>query len=125
MDPEQVKRYTENDIIEIAPLAFMRGRTLNQAAIILDEGQNTTVAQMKMFLTRMGQSSKIIVTGDMTQVDLPPSTRSGLLDAVERLHGISHRAIVELGELDIVRHPLVQRVLAAYDGPHDREWMRS
>jgi phosphate starvation-inducible protein PhoH and related proteins len=125
MDPEQVKRYTENDIIEIAPLAFMRGRTLNQAAIILDEGQNTTVAQMKMFLTRMGQSSKIIVTGDMTQVDLPPSTRSGLLDAVERLHGISHLAIVELGELDIVRHPLVQRVLAAYDGPHDREWMRS
>lgn len=122
MDPEQVKRYIENDIIEIAPLAFMRGRTLNQAAIILDEGQNTTVAQMKMFLTRMGQSSKIIVTGDMTQVDLPPSTRSGLLDAVERLHGINHLAIVELGELDIVRHPLVQRVLAAYDGPHDREW---
>lgn len=124
MDPEQVKRYIENDIIEIAPLAFMRGRTLNQAAIILDEGQNTTVAQMKMFLTRMGQSSKIIVTGDMTQVDLPPSTRSGLLDAVERLHGIDHLAIVELGEQDIVRHPLVQRVLAAYDSPHGRPWMQ-
>ncbi|MBU6293722.1 MAG: PhoH family protein [Planctomycetes bacterium] len=120
MDPEQVKRYTESDVIEIAPLAFMRGRTLNQAAIILDEAQNTTVAQMKMFLTRMGQGSKIIVTGDMTQVDLPPSTRSGLQDAVERLGGIDSLAIVELGESDIVRHPLVQRVIAAYESPAGR-----
>lgn len=120
MDPEQVKRYTESDVIEIAPLAFMRGRTLNQAAIILDEAQNTTVAQMKMFLTRMGQGSKIIVTGDMTQVDLPPSTRSGLQDAVERLDGIESLAIVELGESDIVRHPLVQRVIAAYERPGGR-----
>jgi len=120
MDPEQVKRYTESDVIEIAPLAFMRGRTLNQAAIILDEAQNTTVAQMKMFLTRMGQGSKIIVTGDMTQVDLPPSTRSGLQDAVERLDGIESLAIVELGESDIVRHPLVQRVIAAYESPGGR-----
>lgn len=120
MDPEQVKRYTESDVIEIAPLAFMRGRTLNQAAIILDEAQNTTVAQMKMFLTRMGQGSKVIVTGDMTQVDLPPSTRSGLQDAVERLDGIESLAIVELGESDIVRHPLVQRVIAAYESPGGR-----
>ena len=120
MDAEQVKRYTESDVIEIAPLAFMRGRTLNQAAIILDEAQNTTVAQMKMFLTRMGQGSKIIVTGDMTQVDLPPSTRSGLQDAVERLDGIESLAIVELGESDIVRHPLVQRVIAAYESPGGR-----
>src|SRR5262249_36282100 len=79
MEPEQAKRYMENDIIEIAPLAFMRGRTLNQAVIILDEGQNTTVPQMQMFLTRMGHGSKIIVTGDVTQVDLPRPTRSGLV----------------------------------------------
>ena len=85
MEPEQVKRYMENDIIEIVPLAYMRGRTLNQAVIILDEGQNTTVPQMKMFLTRMGNGSKIIVTGDVTQVDLPKQTRSGLIDAVHRL----------------------------------------
>src|SRR5918996_759905 len=82
LEPEQVKRYMDNDIIEIVPLAFMRGRTLNNAVIILDEGQNTTVAQMKMFLTRMGQGSKIIVTGDVTQVDLPQGVRSGLIDAV-------------------------------------------
>src|SRR5947207_2297799 len=88
MAVEQVKRYMENDIIEIVPLAYMRGRTLNQAVIILDEGQNTTVAQMKMFLTRMGHGSKIIVTGDITQVDLPRETRSGLTDAVNRLKNL-------------------------------------
>ena len=87
MEPEQVKRYMENDIIEVCPLAFMRGRTLNAAAIILDEGQNTTIPQMKMFLTRMGTGSKIIVTGDVTQVDLPRQTRSGLIDAVQRPQG--------------------------------------
>src|SRR5207302_9055366 len=85
MEPEQVKRYMENDIIAIAPLAFMRGRTLNQAVIILDEGQNTTVPQMQMFLTRMGHGSKIIGTGDITQIDLPKPTRSGRVDAVRRL----------------------------------------
>src|SRR5207245_2429765 len=115
MDPDQVKRYMENDIIEIVPLAYMRGRTLNQAVIILDEGQNTTVAQMKMFLTRMGNGSKIIVTGDVTQTDLPKKTRSGLVDAVERLGDIDHIAVVYLDESDIVRHPLVQQVVRAYE----------
>lgn len=115
MEAEQVKRYIENDIIEIVPLAYMRGRTLNQAVIILDEGQNTTVAQMKMFLTRMGNGSKIIVTGDITQVDLPRQTRSGLNDAVSRLRDIPRIAIVYLGEADIVRNPLVQQILRAYE----------
>jgi len=115
MEPDQVKRYMENDIIEIVPLAYMRGRTLNQAVIILDEGQNTTVAQMKMFLTRMGNGSKIIVTGDVTQTDLPKKTRSGLVDAVERLCDIDHIAVVYLDESDIVRHPLVQQVVRAYE----------
>jgi phosphate starvation-inducible PhoH-like protein len=115
MEPEQVKRYMDNDIIEIVPLAYMRGRTLNQAVIILDEGQNTSIAQMKMFLTRMGNGSKIIVTGDVTQVDLPKQTRSGLADAVERLRDLEGIAIVHLDEQDIVRHPLVQRVVRAYE----------
>jgi len=115
MEPEQVKRYLENDVIEIAPLAYMRGRTLNQAVIILDEGQNTTVPQMKMFLTRMGHGSKIIVTGDITQVDLPRTTRSGLVDAAHRLRKIDQIGIVHLTEADIVRHPLVQRIVQAYD----------
>ena len=115
MEREQVKLYMENDIIEIVPLAYMRGRTLNQAVIILDEGQNTTIAQMKMFLTRMGHGSKIIVTGDITQIDLPKETRSGLIDAVQRLRNIEPIAIVQLGEGDIVRNPLVQLILRAYD----------
>jgi phosphate starvation-inducible PhoH-like protein len=115
MEPEQVRRYLENDIIEIAPLAYMRGRTLNAAVIILDEGQNTTVPQMKMFLTRMGHGSKIIVTGDVTQVDLPRTMRSGLSDAVHRLRGIERLGIVQLDESDIVRHPLVQRIVRAYE----------
>jgi phosphate starvation-inducible PhoH-like protein len=115
MEPDQVKRYMDNDIIEIVPLAFMRGRTLNNAAIILDEGQNTTVAQMKMFLTRMGNGSKIIVTGDLTQIDLPVHARSGLVDAVHRLRNVERIAIVYLDEHDIVRHPLVQKILQAYE----------
>jgi phosphate starvation-inducible PhoH-like protein len=121
MEPEQVKRYMENDIIEIVPLAFMRGRTLNQAVIILDEGQNTTVPQMKMFLTRMGNGSKIIVTGDVTQVDLPKQTRSGLTDAVHRLRDIERIAIVYLDEHDIVRNPLVQQILRAYEDERPRK----
>src|SRR5437588_1520612 len=120
MEPEQVKRYIENDIIEIVPLAFMRGRTLNQAVIILDEGQNTTIPQMKMFLTRMGNGSKIIVTGDVTQVDLPKQTRSGLTDAVQRLRDIDRIAIIYLNEQDIVRHPLVQQVVRAYEDEKPR-----
>ncbi len=115
LTPEQVNRYMENDIIEIVPLAYMRGRTLNQAVIILDEGQNTTVPQMKMFLTRMGNGSKIMVTGDITQVDLPRQMRSGLIDAVHRLRDIEHIAIIYLNESDIVRHPLVQKIVRAYE----------
>jgi len=121
MEPDQVKRYMDNDIIEIVPLAYMRGRTLNQAVIILDEGQNTTVAQMKMFLTRMGTGSKIIVTGDITQVDLPKQTRSGLTDAVQRLRDIDRIAIIYLDESDIVRHPLVQQVVRAYEDERPRK----
>jgi phosphate starvation-inducible PhoH-like protein len=121
MEPEQVKRYMESDIIEICPLAFMRGRTLNQAVIILDEGQNTTIPQMKMFLTRMGNGSKTIVTGDVTQVDLPKQTRSGLIDAVARLHDVDRIAVVHLGEADIVRNPLVQQILRAYEEERPRK----
>jgi phosphate starvation-inducible PhoH-like protein len=121
LEPEQVKRYLENDIIEIVPLAYMRGRTLNQALIILDEGQNTTIPQMKMFLTRMGNDSKIIVTGDVTQVDLPRQTRSGLLDAAHRLRAIERIAIIYLTEHDIVRHPLVQQIVRAYEEDRPRK----
>jgi phosphate starvation-inducible PhoH-like protein len=121
MEPEQVKRYMENDIIEIVPLAYMRGRTLNQAVIILDEGQNTTIPQMKMFLTRMGNGSKIIVTGDVTQVDLPKQTRSGLIDAMHRLRDIERIAIIFLDEHDIVRNPLVQQILRAYEDERPRK----
>lgn len=113
---EQVKRYMENDVIEIIPLAFMRGRTLNETFIILDEAQNSTISQMKMFLTRMGEGSKIVVTGDPTQSDLPGNMRSGLNDAVHRLGGIPGVAIVELSGQDIVRHRLVREIVRAYDG---------
>ena len=115
MDYEQVKRYTEQDLIEVAPLAYMRGRTLNEAFIILDEAQNTTVAQMKMFLTRMGAGSKIVVSGDPTQVDLPKGTSSGLNDALVRLKDIKGVAIVKLNKADIVRHRLVQDIVHAYE----------
>src|SRR5262249_12611105 len=121
MEPEQVKRYMENDIIEVCPLAYMRGRTLNSAAIILDEAQNITVPQMKMFLTRMGNGSKIIVTGDVTQVDLPPHTRSGLSDALARLKHVERIALVYLDETDIVRNPLVQQILRAYEEDRPRK----
>lgn len=115
VEAEQVKRYMANDIIEILPLAYMRGRTLNGACIILDEGQNATASQMKMFLTRMGHGSKIIVTGDMTQTDLPKTVKSGMADAVHRLKNIDGIAIVHLDQADIVRNPLVQRIVEAYD----------
>jgi phosphate starvation-inducible protein PhoH and related proteins len=121
MEAEQVKRYMENDIIEIVPLAYMRGRTLNRAVIILDEGQNTTIPQMKMFLTRMGEGSKIIVTGDITQVDLPKQTRSGLTDAIHRLRDIPQIGIVYLDENDIVRHALVQKIVRAYEEERPRK----
>ncbi len=117
MDYEQIRRYMGNDLIEIAPLAYMRGRTLNDAVIILDEGQNATVSQMKMFLTRMGQNARIVVTGDVTQVDLPADTVSGLADAVDRLRDIPGIGIVTLSRADIVRHPLVQAIVNAYETP--------
>jgi phosphate starvation-inducible PhoH-like protein len=119
MDYEQVKRLTDQDVIEMIPLAYMRGRTLNDAFIILDEAQNTTVAQMKMFLTRMGNNSKIVVSGDVTQIDLPPHTRSGLVDGLSRLRGIEGFAEVQLKRADIVRHPLVQRIVDAYEETND------
>lgn len=112
---DQVKRYMENDVIEIVPLAYMRGRTLNDTFIILDEAQNTTSTQMKMFLTRMGENSRIVVTGDPTQDDLPAHVRSGLLDATERLKGIPGVEAVELSGQDIVRHRLVRDIVRAYD----------
>lgn len=115
MDYDQIQQYMERDTIEVVPLAYMRGRTLNEAFIILDEAQNTTVAQMKMFLTRMGQNSKIVVAGDNTQVDLPPHTRSGLTDAMQRLKGIKGVAEMRLGKKDIVRHRLVQDIVRAYE----------
>ena len=115
MDFEQVKRFMVNDVIEVIPLAFMRGRTLNDSVIILDEAQNTTVSQMLMFLTRLGHESKMIVTGDASQVDLPDGTPSGLADAVQKLRGIKHIGLVELGQADIVRHRLVQNIVNAYE----------
>jgi phosphate starvation-inducible protein PhoH and related proteins len=115
MDFEQVKRFMVNDVIEVIPLAFMRGRTLNESVIILDEAQNTTASQMLMFLTRLGHDSKMIVTGDTSQVDLPEGTRSGLIDAVEKLRGIKGIATVELERGDIVRHRLVQNIVNAYE----------
>jgi phosphate starvation-inducible protein PhoH and related proteins len=115
MDHETIKRYTEQDVIEVIPLAYMRGRTLNDAFVILDEAQNTTVAQMKMFLTRMGNGSKMVVSGDTTQVDLPKHTRSGLIDGLARLQAIKGFAAIELTGTDIVRHPLVQAIVDAYE----------
>ncbi len=114
MDFEQVKRFMANDIIEVIPLAFMRGRTLNESVIILDEAQNTTVSQMLMFLTRLGHDSKMIVTGDPSQVDLPEDTASGLVDAMDRLRGIKGIGMVPLQRADIVRHRLVQNIVNAY-----------
>ena len=111
---EQVKRFMENDVIEVIPLAFMRGRTLNNALIILDEGQNTTVSQMLMFLTRLGHQSKMIIAGDDSQVDLPRNQTSGIVDAVRRLHNVAGVGIVYLQRCDIVRHPLVNAVVEAY-----------
>lgn len=114
MDYATINKFMSNDILEIVPLAYMRGRTLNDAIIILDEAQNTTRGQMQMFLTRMGQRSKVIVTGDVTQIDLPDPTESGLIDAARRLRRTQGVAFVHLERADVVRHPLVQRVIDAY-----------
>lgn len=114
MDFTTIKRFMLHDVVEVAPLAFMRGRTLNRAIVILDEAQNTTKAQMKMFLTRMGRGSRMVVTGDMTQTDLPRPGDSGLADAVSRLGGVPGVACIHLSKQDIVRHDLVQRIVEAY-----------
>lgn len=117
LDFDQVKYLMEHDVIEVIPLAYMRGRTLNEAFIILDEAQNTTSAQMKMFLTRMGEGSKIVVSGDMTQVDLPGGVLSGMRDAWRRLQGLEGVSFVSLTQQDIVRHRLVQQIVSRYDSP--------
>jgi phosphate starvation-inducible PhoH-like protein len=115
LDPEKVDRFLEKNVIEIAPIAFMRGRTLNDSFVILDEAQNTTSEQMKMFVTRLGFNSKAVITGDITQIDLPNARRSGLLEAVDVLKKVDGLAFVYFDEADVVRHHLVQRIIRAYD----------
>jgi len=115
LSPEKTEQLIEKGIIEIAPLAFLRGRTLKDAAIILDEAQNTTTAQMKMILTRIGEHSKMIVTGDPTQIDLPPRVKSGLKDALDTLRRIEGMAVIKFGNRDVIRHKLVSQIVQAYD----------
>jgi phosphate starvation-inducible PhoH-like protein len=123
MGVERVNKYIERNIIEVAPLAYMRGRTLNNAFIILDESQNTTVAQMKMFLTRIGFGSTAVITGDVTQIDLPRGEQSGLINVVKVLEGVEGISFTHFGSKDVVRHPLVQKIVDAYDSysPPGRE----
>ncbi len=120
---QKLTEYMEQNVIQIAPLAFMRGRTLNDAVVILDEAQNTTSQQIKMFLTRMGQNTKMIITGDMTQVDLPRNVKSGLKEAKEVLDGVKGISFIEMNEQDIVRHKLVTRIVNAYSR-YDKEKKR-
>jgi phosphate starvation-inducible PhoH-like protein len=115
LDPDRVQRLMADDVIEVAPLAFMRGRTLNDSFVILDEAQNTTPEQMKMFLTRLGFGSKAVVTGDPTQTDLPRGIRSGMLDALDLLEGIRGIGVSRFTDADVVRHPLVAEIVRAYD----------
>ena len=115
LEAEKVERYLEKNVIEIAPIAFMRGRTLNDSFVILDEAQNTTTEQMKMFVTRLGFGSKAVITGDITQIDLPNAKRSGLLEAAEALKSVQGLNFVYLDESDVVRHQLVQRIVRAYE----------
>jgi phosphate starvation-inducible PhoH-like protein len=115
LDPERVDKMFEKNVIEVAPLAFMRGRTLNDAFIIMDEAQNTTIEQMKMFLTRMGNNSKAVITGDITQIDLPNPRKSGLIDAINVLDGVEGIHFCHFEDCDVVRHALVQRIVRAYE----------
>jgi phosphate starvation-inducible PhoH-like protein len=115
MPADKVERAIAAEVIEIAPLAFMRGRTLAHAAVILDEAQNTTPMQMKMFLTRLGENARMIVTGDPSQIDLPANTKSGLVEALRILEGVSGIVTVRFNETDVVRHPLVAEIVKAYD----------
>jgi phosphate starvation-inducible protein PhoH and related proteins len=121
LDPDRVDKMLEKNIIEVAPLAFMRGRTLNDAFIIMDEAQNTTIEQMKMFLTRMGNNSKAVITGDITQIDLPNPRKSGLLDAINVLNGVEGINFCHFEEIDVVRHALVQRIVRAYESAQPRQ----
>ena len=121
LDPEKVAAHLERNVIEVAPLAFMRGRTLNESFIILDEAQNTTPEQMKMIMTRLGFGSKMVVTGDVTQIDLPKNEGSGLVVVGDILDGIEGIEFVRFGGEDVVRHKLVQRIVAAYDEYASRE----
>jgi phosphate starvation-inducible PhoH-like protein len=115
LDTDKLERYVDKGIIEVAPLAFMRGRTLNDSFVILDEAQNTTSEQMKMFLTRLGFNSKAVITGDITQIDLPTGRRSGLIEAIDVVGKIEGIAFVYFNERDVVRHNLVQQIIKAYD----------
>jgi phosphate starvation-inducible PhoH-like protein len=115
MDFEQATRLIARDVIEVAPLAFMRGRTLNDSFVILDEAQNTTPEQMKMFLTRLGYNSKAVITGDLTQTDLASDAKSGLVEATEVLDGVEGIGFMRFTEADVVRHPLVQSIIRAYE----------
>ncbi|MBI4892188.1 MAG: PhoH family protein [Acidobacteria bacterium] len=115
IDTEKVEKFLERNVIEVAPLAFMRGRTLNDAFIILDEAQNSTAEQMKMVLTRQGFNSKMVITGDLTQIDLPPGRRCGLSEAAEILRGVEGVSVIAFDEHDVVRNPLVQRIVKAYE----------
>ena len=121
LDADRVERLIGRDVIEIAPLAFMRGRTLNDAFVILDEAQNTTTEQMKMFLTRLGFGSKAVVTGDITQIDLPPGRTSGVVQAIDILRNIDGMSMVFFNDRDVARHPLVQRVVNAYQTSSSEE----
>jgi phosphate starvation-inducible PhoH-like protein len=120
LDPDKVDRYLEKNVIEIAPIAFMRGRTLNDAFVILDEAQNTTSEQMKMFVTRLGFNSKAVITGDVTQIDLPNPSRSGLVEAAEILKDVEGIRFCYFDEGDVVRHHLVQRIVRAYEDHRGR-----
>ena len=119
--PFKLREYLDTHVIQIAPLAFMRGRTLSDAVIILDEAQNTTPQQIKMFLTRLGFNSKMIVTGDMTQIDLPPTQQSGLIHAMRTLKNVKGISFIEFNKKDIIRHKLVSRIVEAYDNLEQRE----
>ena len=119
LDPEKVSAHIDRGVIEIAPLAFMRGRTLNDSFVILDEAQNTSPEQMKMFLTRLGFNSRMVVTGDVTQIDLPTDQRSGLIVVRDILNEVQDISFVHFGGEDVVRHKLVQRIVAAYDRHSD------
>jgi phosphate starvation-inducible PhoH-like protein len=121
MPADKVDRAITAGVIEIAPLAFMRGRTLANAAVILDEAQNTTSMQMKMFLTRLGENSRMIVTGDPSQIDLPRGVKSGLVEALQLLNGVEGISIVRFKDTDVVRHPLVGRIVRAYDATYATE----